>query len=57
MTSSASPEHVFDVQVDWQGPGEKPTTEVRRFRRASVASVPTSREVPALRLSAARTLK
>lgn len=56
MTSSGSfPEHVFDVRVDWQGPGEHPTTEVRRFRRASVASVPTSGEVAPLRVSAART--
>ncbi|MGO1320774.1 MAG: OsmC family protein [Galactobacter sp.] len=55
MTSPRlSPAHEFTVSVDWQGPGEHPTTEVRRFRRASVASVPTSGEVPPLRVSAAR---
>jgi organic hydroperoxide reductase OsmC/OhrA len=54
MTSPGlSPEHVFHVSVDWQGPGEHPTTEVRRFRRASVAS--SGPDVDELRVSAART--
>lgn len=54
MTSPRpTPEHEFNVSVDWQGPGEHPTTEVRRFRRASVAS--SGQEVPPLRVSAART--
>lgn len=55
MSESArrGPSHVFTARVDWDGPGARPTTEVRRFSRAATASA--GPEVPALRVSAART--
>ncbi|RKW69755.1 OsmC family protein [Galactobacter caseinivorans] len=50
------PSHGFDVQVAWDGPGEHPTDNVRRFPRgATAAAEPAAAGVPALRVSAART--
>jgi organic hydroperoxide reductase OsmC/OhrA len=55
MSESArrGPSHVFTATVAWDGPGARPTTEVRRFSRVSTASA--GAEVPPLRVSAART--